>query len=347
MDAGLHLDARLGEWARSGSPRAAKVAAAVEALAAACAEIAAIIARGALDQALYAPTGRRSGIDEQKRLDVLANDALVAALSRAPVAAIASEELEAPLPLAAGAPLLVALDPIDGSSNIEANVSIGTIFSILPSPPGEEAGVAFCQPGSGQLAAGFAVYGPQTTLTLTLGAGTELYVLDPASRRFVLTQSRVAIPPHAREYAINTSNYRHWDPVVRTYVNDCMLGEDGPRGEDFNMRWTASPVADVQRILARGGVFLYPGDRRQGYEHGRLRLLYEASPIAFLVEQAGGAASTGERRILDIVPNDLHERVPVVLGSRAEVAYVERLHREPHLRERSPLFSRRGLLRDW
>lgn len=347
MAAERELEARLEEWAGCAAPRAAEVAAAVAALAGACLEIAALVARGGIDEALSAPTGQRSGIDEQKRLDVLANKAIVAALARAPVAAITSEELDAPLALDAGAPLLAAVDPIDGSSNIEANVSIGTIFSLLPARTGENLDPGFRQPGSAQLAAGFAVYGPQTTLALTLGDGTELYALDPASGRFALTRSGVQIPPVTREYAINSSNYRHWDGVVRTYVNDCMLGEAGPRGEDFNMRWTASPVADVFRILARGGVFLYPGDRREGYGHGRLRLLYEANPIGFVVEQAGGAASTGERRILDLVPEALHERVPVVIGSRAEVAYIERLHREPDLRERSPLFGRRGLLRDW
>jgi fructose-1,6-bisphosphatase I len=341
------LEARLDEWARGGAPRATEVATAVSALATACVEIASLIARGGTEETLSSTTGRRSGIDEQKRLDVLANDVIVAALARAPVAAVASEELEAPLALDTTAPLLAAVDPIDGSSNIEANVSIGTIFSLLPASAGGEPDAGFRQPGTAQLAAGFAVYGPQTTLALTLGAGTDLYALDPATRRFLLTRSGVPIPSSTREYAINTSNYRHWDTVVRTYVNDCMLGEAGPRGEDFNMRWTASPVADVFRILARGGVFLYPGDLREGYRHGRLRLLYEASPIAFIVEQAGGAASTGERRLLDLVPHSLHERVPVVIGSRAEVAYVERLYREPNLRERSPLFNRRGLLRDW
>jgi fructose-1,6-bisphosphatase I len=347
MAAERDLEARLDDWASSGAPRAIEVAAAVAALAVACVEIAGCIAQGGKEETLSSATGRRSGIDEQKRLDVLANDVIVAALARAPVAALASEELDAPLALEASAPLLAAVDPIDGSSNIEANVSIGTIFSLLPAPAGGDLDAGFRQPGTAQLAAGFAVYGPQTTLALTLGAGTDLYALDPVSRRFVSTRSRVQIPPHGREYAINTSNYRHWDAVVRTYVNDCMMGEDGPRGEDFNMRWTASPVADVFRILARGGVFLYPGDGRKGYTHGRLRLLYEANPIGLVVEQAGGAASTGEQRILDLVPHALHERVPVVIGSRAEVALVERLYREPNLRERSPLFGRRGLLRDW
>jgi fructose-1,6-bisphosphatase I len=347
MTADLDLEARLDAGARSGGPRAGEVAASLAALAAACADIAAVLARGAFEEALSAPTGRRSGIDEQKRLDVLANDTIVAALALAPVAAIASEELDAPRVLDAAAPLVAAVDPIDGSSNIEANISIGTIFSLLPACPGADPDAGFRQPGTAQLAAGFAVYGPQTTLALTLGSGTDLYTLEPATRRFVLTRPRVLIPPHGREYAINTSNYRHWDAVVRTYVNECILGQEGPRGEDFNMRWTASPVADLLRIFARGGVFLYPGDRRPGYEHGRLRLLYEANPIALLVEQAGGGASTGERRILELVPHALHGRVPVVIGSRGEVAYIERLHREPHLRERSPLFGRRGLLRDW
>jgi fructose-1,6-bisphosphatase I len=206
---------------------------------------------------------------------------------------------------------------------------------------------SFLQAGQAQLAAGFALYGPFTSLVLTVGSGTQIFTLQRSTGKFLLTTHALDIPAATREYSINSSNYRHWDESIRTYVDDCMRGRDGPRGKDFNMRWTASPVADVFRLLTRGGIFLYPSDLRDNYSMGRLRLVYEANPLGWIIEQAGGAASNGLDRILDIVPTGLHQRTPFIAGSRTEVEYVVRLHHDPHgLGERSPLFGRRGLFRN-
>jgi fructose-1,6-bisphosphatase I len=205
---------------------------------------------------------------------------------------------------------------------------------------------AFLQPGVNQLAGGFFVYGPQTVLVVTVGAGTQIFTLDRRSGSFLLTQAKVEIPVRASEYAINDSNLRHWDDPVRIYIEDCRRGKEGPRGRDFNMRWTGSPVADIYRIVSRGGIYLYPGDKRRAFRNGRLRLIYEANPLAWVIEQAGGAASTGRERVLEVKPDSLHQRVPLIAGSRTEVEHVMRLHDGAQLRgERSPLFSRRGLLR--
>jgi len=332
-------------WA-DGRPARAAVAATVAALAGVGAEIAALLAQGALAGPLGRATGKRGEVDEQKEIDVLANDRIVEALKAAPVAAVASEEMEGPLLLNEKAPLLVAVDPLDGSSNIDADASIGTIFTVLPALQHNGEPSAFLQPGVNQLAGGFFVYGPQTVLVLSVGNGTQIFTLDRHSMTFVLTHPKVEIPPRTSEYAINGSNTRHWDDPVRTYVEDCKRGKEGPRGRDFNMRWTGSPVVDIYRILSRGGIYLYPGDRRREFRNGRLRLIYEANPIAWVVEQAGGAASTGRERILEIVPESLHQRVPLITGSRAEVEHVMRLHDGLQVKgERSPLFSRRGLLR--
>ena len=339
------LEDTLARWSRN-DPARSRVAMTVARMAEACTEIARIISQGPLGGTFGAATGKKSGVDPQKMLDLLANERIAESLKNAPVAALFSEELDVPEPLTSGAPLLVAVDPIDGSSNIDANLTIGTIFSILPAIEGLSPAVQFLQPGTRQLAAGFAVYGPYTTLALTVGEGTQIYTLDQPANRFVMTDRDVAIPIATHEYSINGSNYRHWDDAARTYVDDCLRGRDGPRGKDFNMRWTATPVAEFYRILSRGGIFLYPGDLRDGYALGRLRLIYEANPIAFIVEQAGGAASNGLTRILDIVPATLHQHVPLIAGSRAEVEYLVRLNREPHGQaERSPLFGRRGLFR--
>ena len=341
VDLGAYLD----RWAAGDTTRAA-VAVSLIRLSEACRQISSLVCRGALAGALGTETGKQSGVDPQKDVDVRANDLIVAALKGAPVATLASEELEWALPLNPGAPLAIAVDPIDGSSNIDANLSIGTIFAILPARANGVDSSSFLQPGTQQLAAGFAVYGPFTSLVLTVGEGTQIFTLDRTSCRYLLTHASLSIPTTTREYAINASNYRHWDDPIRTYVDDCLRGRDGPRGKDFNMRWTASPVADLYRILSRGGIFLYPGDLRDGYALGRLRLVYEANPLAWIVEQAGGAASNGTERILDIVPATLHQRVPFITGSRTEVEYVVRLHHEPHgAGERSPLFARRGLFR--
>jgi fructose-1,6-bisphosphatase I len=332
-------------WARGRSARLA-VAGVVGALADASLAIADVLGQGALAGQLGRSTGKRGDIDDQKEIDVLANDRIVTALRSAPVAAVASEEMEDPLLLDAKAPLLVAIDPLDGSSNADANASIGTIFTVLPALEHNEEPSAFLQPGVNQLAGGFFLYGPQIVLVVSVGAGTQIFTLDRNQQTFVLTHAKVEIPPRTSEYAINTSNARHWDDPIQTYVDDCKRGKDGPRGRDFNMRWTGTPVADIYRILSRGGIYLYPGDKRRDFRNGRLRLIYEANPIAWIVEQAGGAATTGRERVLEIAPKALHQRVPLIAGSRMEVEHAARLHDGSQIRgERSPLFSRRGLLR--
>jgi len=332
-------------WA-SGRPAREAVAATVGALAAAGIGISKLLGQGALAGHLGRATGRRGEVDEQKEIDVLTNDRIVEALRSAPVAAVASEEMEDPILLNDTAPLLVAVDPLDGSSNIDADASIGTIFTVLPALGNIGDARAFLQPGVNQLAGGFLVYGPQTVLVVSVGAGTQIFTLDRRTETFVLTHARVEIPPKTSEYAVNGSNARHWDEPVRTYVEDCKRGREGPRGRDFNMRWTGSPVVDIYRILSRGGIYLYPGDKRREFRNGRLRLIYEANPIAWIIEQAGGAASTGRERVLEVQPKSLHQRVPLIAGSRLEVEHVVRLHDGLQIRgERSPLFSRRGLLR--
>jgi fructose-1,6-bisphosphatase I len=223
---------------------------------------------------------------------------------------------------------MLLFDPLDGSSNIDVNVSIGTIFSVLRKV-GHARGVAeedFLQPGKHQAAAGYCVYGPQTTLVLTVGDGVAMFTLNRETGSWVLTQSEVRIPEDTKEFAINMSNMRHWAPPVRRYIDECLAGKEGPRGKDFNMRWVASMVADVHRILTRGGVFLYPWDKREPDKPGKLRLMYEANPMAFLVEQAGGMATNGTQRIMEVVPGKLHERVSVILGSKNEVERVTAYH---------------------
>jgi fructose-1,6-bisphosphatase I len=245
---------------------------------------------------------------------------------------MASEEMEKFSPIPANYPkgeYLLVFDPLDGSSNIDVNVSIGTIFSVLRCPDGQQpTEQSFLQPGTQQVAAGYAVYGPQTVLVLTTGNGVNCFTLDRELGSWVLTQSDMTIPVETREYAINASNERHWYPPVHQYIDELKAGKDGSRQEDFNMRWIASMVADVHRILNRGGIFMYPADKRSPDKPGKLRLMYEANPMAFIVEQAGGAATNGEKRILDIVPKSLHERVAVFLGSKNEVDRVTRYHLE-------------------
>jgi fructose-1,6-bisphosphatase I len=341
------LRQHLRDWSGDNDARAA-VAETVACIAATAAQVSTLVAQGPLAGALHAIVGENVGGDQQKELDVRADALFLAGLEDAPVAAYGSEEHTAAVALREGAPLAVAIDPLDGSSNIDTNVSIGTIFSILPAPGGDKqpADAAFRQPGRNQLAAGFVIYGPQTALVLTLGQGSHIFTLDRNSGDFLLTRADIRIPTGKREYAINASNYRHWEEPVKAYVDDCISGAEGPRGENFNMRWIASLVAEAFRIFARGGIFLYPRDDRPGYQHGRLRLVYEANPIAFLAEQAGGAATDGEHRILDLVPDDLHQRVPLVFGSRDKVEVVARYHSDPHsIGARSPLFGRRGLFR--
>ena len=344
---GATLEQHMVDWAGQDVHRMA-VATTVCTMATACAALSELIGDGALAGALGAVRGDHGGGDVQKALDVIANDMIIATLAGSPVAALVSEELDDVVLLNPGAPLLVAIDPLDGSSNIDANVSIGTLFSIQAAPPdGLSPGLpAFLQPGVRQLAAGYALYGPHTAFVLTVGHGTHIFTLDRSRGQFKLTAASVRVPPKTREFAINASNHRHWDEPIRIYIDDCLKGSEGPRGEDFNMRWIASMVAEAHRVLTRGGIYMYPGDVREGYERGRLRLIYEANPIAWLIEQAGGAASTGTERILEILPGAIHQRVPLLFGSRDEVARLDRYHLDPYpIGERSPLFGRRGLFR--
>ena len=316
----------------------------VKALAQACLELSSLIGLGSLAGSTSAALGHNSDGDVQKELDIRAQEIVMRQLRAAPVAAVASEELDDWLLLDADKPLAVAFDPLDGSSNIDANMSIGTIFSILPA-----AGVSdpFTRPGSGQLAAGFVVYGPQTVLALTLGAGVDIFTLDRRDQTWRLTCEQIRIPQGATEYAINASNYRHWEEPVRIYIDDCLTGAEGPRAKNFNMRWIGSLVAEAYRILNRGGVFLYPADQRRGYEEGRLRLLYEAHPIAFIMTQAGGLASTGRAKILGLNARSVHQRTPLIFGASDKVKHIERLHAAPEGRaDTSPLFGRRGLFRN-
>ena len=257
--------------------------------------------------------------DTQKALDVLADDLILEAARQAGAAAYMSEEREAAISLSDDGSFIIASDPLDGSSNIGVNVSIGTIFSVLPT--GGDGLVA----GRDQLAAGFFVYGPQTTLLLTVGNGVASFLMD-ANSRFQMIDDNVRIPDQTAEFAINAGNQRHWMAPAQRYVADCVAGADGPRGRNFSQRWVGSLVADAWRIFCRGGVFLYPADGRDGYGQGRLRLVYEAAPIAFLATQAGGRATDGSRDILDIIPTAVHQRVPLVFGSRDEVDEIERQH---------------------
>ncbi|NCW08974.1 MAG: class 1 fructose-bisphosphatase [Gammaproteobacteria bacterium] len=284
--------------------------------------------------------------DNQKALDVIADDEFLGAVrASGVVAAYCSEEQDSAVVIEESAPLVVAIDPLDGSSNIDVNVSIGTIISVLPNPGGDLQQSAM-QVGKNQLAAAFFVYGPQTTLYLTTGNGTDLYRMDPATGVFLLVEEGIEIPAETSEYAINASNARQWFTPVQRYVSDLLLGDEGPRERNFNMRWIGSLVADAGRIFNRGGVFLYPGDRRPKYESGRLRLIYEANPVAFLTEQAGGAATDGVTRILEKVPAEIHERTALVFGSKTEVHWVGSYEAEVRQGlDLSPLFSNRNLFR--
>ncbi len=343
MATGNELESYLAAWADDAADRAS-LATIVAAIARVSVNVAELIGQGALAGSMAADVGDSGGGDTQKALDVRAHDMFVAALAATPIAFVGSEEAERPLVLDDAAPYAVAIDPLDGSSNIETNVSIGTIFAVLPNTGDAE--TTFAQPGTAQLAAGFVIYGPQTALVLTLGDGTHVFTLDRAKGRYVLTHAAIRIPVGRSEYAINASNYRHWNAAIRNYIDDCIAGAEGPRGHNFNMRWIASLVAETYRVLMRGGIFLYPRDARPDYRRGRLRLVYEANPIAFLIEQAGGAATDGERRILDQLPDGLHCRTPLVFGAADKVARVARYHEEPQVAVgQSPLFGKRGLFR--
>ena len=304
----------------------------IEVVARACKRIAISVNKGALGDVLGSAGSENVQGEVQKKLDVISNEVLIEANEwGGHLAAMASEEMDSihlvPNRYPQGEYLLL-FDPLDGSSNIDVNVSIGTIFSVLKKV-GHARGISeedFLQPGRQQVAAGYCVYGPQTTLVLTVGDGVDMFTLDREQGSFVLTQDNVQIPADTKEFAINMSNMRHWAPPVRRYIDECLAGREGPRGKDFNMRWIASMVADVHRILSRGGVFMYPWDQREPDKPGKLRLMYEANPMAFLVEQAGGMATNGHQRIMDIAPQKLHERVSVILGSRNEVQRVTDYH---------------------
>lgn len=310
----------------------------IEVVARACKRIAISVNKGALGEVLGSAGSENVQGEVQKKLDIIANEVLIDANEwGGHLAAMASEEMEGIYVVPNRYPqgeYLLLFDPLDGSSNIDVNVSIGTIFSVLrrrnenPDLVDPVCESDFLQPGQQQVAAGYCIYGPQTVLVLTVGNGVAMFTLDREQGSWVLTQENVQIPADTKEFAINMSNMRHWDTPVKRYVDECLAGKEGPRGKDFNMRWIASMVADVHRILTRGGIFMYPWDKREPHKPGKLRLMYEANPMGWLVEQAGGAATNGRRRILDIQPQELHERVSVILGSRHEVERVTSYHME-------------------
>lgn len=319
------------------------------------------IARGVAFGALGGMHGSADGAinvqgETQQKLDVLSNQAFIRVSEwGGSLAGMASEEMEQPYQIPAPYPrgkYLLVFDPLDGSSNIDVNVSVGSIFSILRAPEGTGEGgrdvtdTDFLQAGSEQVAAGYALYGPTTMLVLTVGNGVHGFTLDPNLYDFMLTHPDMRVPEETQEFAINASNSRFWEPPIRQYVSECMAGKSGTRGKDFNMRWIASMVAEAHRILMRGGVFMYPRDTKDPAKPGRLRLLYEANPIGFIMEQAGGCASTGRERILGVQPTALHQRIGVVFGSRSEVERIERYHHElPGAELPNPLFNERSLFR--
>jgi fructose-1,6-bisphosphatase I/sedoheptulose-1,7-bisphosphatase len=317
----------------------------------ACKAVAARMAHGALDGML----GTEDAGETRLKLDLVAHDLFVRATEwGGQVAGMVSEELAAPHRIPDSYPrgkYLLVLDPLDGSSNIDINGAAGSIFSILRAPePADEhpCADAFLQPGTEQVCAGYAIYGPSTMLVLTVGTGVHGFTLDPRLGEFVLTRPQIRIPQAATELAVNSSNRRFWEPAVRRYVDECLAGASGPRGRDFNVRWVAALVADAHRILTRGGVFLDLRGTKDPAQPGRLRLLYEVNPVAFLVEQAGGRASTGRERILEIPPSDLHQSIAFAFGAADEVERVEAYHRDPSDAGLSaPLYGTRGLFREY
>jgi len=300
----------------------------------ACKAISNAVNKGALLGVMGSLDSENVQGETQKKLDVITNDIMIRSNEWAGhLAGMASEEMDELYAIPNQYPLgkyLLVFDPLDGSSNVDVNISVGTIFSILKAPvPNRPAKTEdFLQPGTRQVCAGYAIYGSSTMLVLTFGHGTNGFTLDRDVGEFVLTHPNMTIPSETREFAINASNRRFWEPPVQRYVDECLAGKTGPRGKDFNMRWVASMVAEVHRILTRGGIFMYPKDTKDPAKAGKLRLMYEANPMAFIVEQAGGAATTGYERILDISPEGLHQRVPVVLGSKTEVDIVTGYHHE-------------------
>ena len=306
----------------------------LEVVARACKRISQAVNKGALGEVMGVAESENVQGEIQKKLDIIANEVLIEANEwGGHLAAMASEEMEGIYVVPNRYPqgeYLLMFDPLDGSSNIDVNVSIGTIFSVLVKPEGK--GVAeqdFLQAGVKQVAAGYCVYGPQSTLVLTVGDGVMVFTLDREQGSFVLTEENLRVPEDTKEFAINMSNQRHWAAPVQRYIDECLQGKDGPRGKDFNMRWVGSMVADVHRILTRGGIFMYPWDKREPNKPGKLRLMYEAKPMSWLIEQAGGMATDGTQRIMDITPTQLHQRVSVFMGSKHEVERVTSYHSAP------------------
>ena len=325
--------ANFKQYLASANPKGVAVPAGLQDLLSAvistCSTLSHEVAQGALIGLLgSAGTGNVQG-EVQQKLDIIANDLLIEGVKGCKsLAGLASEEMELPVPVQGTGDYLLLFDPLDGSSNIDVNVSIGTIFSILkkqdPQAPLQTAD--FLLSGRHQVAAGYVVYGPQTTMALTLGDGVVMFTLNKVTGEFLLIKAAVTISHSTKEFAINMSNMRHWADPVRRYVEECLAGEGGAREKDFNMRWIASMVADVHRVLSRGGVFMYPWDQREPHKPGKLRLMYEANPMSFLVEQAGGVSTNGSDLIMDLQPTDLHERVSVMLGSKEEIDRLRHYH---------------------
>ena len=292
-----------------------------------CQTIDQALQKGALAGVLGSAQHENVQGEEQKKLDVISNDYLIDALKVHPqVGGLASEELDEFTPAQENGKYLVLFDPLDGSSNIDINMCVGTIFSILPAKNAVTQAEDFMQAGNQQVAAGYVLYGPSTMLALTVGAGTVFFTFDPETQQFLLTSENIQVAADTKEYAINSSNQRHWENPVKRYIEELLAGKTGPREKDFNMRWVACMVGDIHRILCRSGIFMYPYDLKDPKKAGRLRLMYEANPMSMLIEQAGGASTTGRARILDIQPTDLHQRVPVIIGSKNEVDLVTGYH---------------------
>jgi len=303
-------------------------------IALACKKIASLTSKGDLIGVLGSAGSENVQGEDQKKMDLITNDVMLDALgNHGHTAALASEEMDEVYNLPVGKQrghYLVTFDPLDGSSNMDVNVSVGTIFSILKAPEGvaNPSAQDFMQPGTKQIAAGYCLYGPSAMMVLTSGNGVNMFTLDRDCGEFLLTRENVSIPADTKEFAINASNQRHWEAPMQRYISECLEGKEGVRGKDFNMRWVASMVAEIHRILTRGGIFIYPMDAKMKAEGktGKLRLMYEANPMGFIIEQAGGAATTAYERIMDIQPTGLHQRVPVVMGSKNEVELVTRYH---------------------
>ena len=292
-----------------------------------CKAIDQLLQKGALAGVLGSAQHENVQGEEQKKLDVISNDYLIDALKVHPhVGGLASEELDEFTPAQENGEFLVLFDPLDGSSNIDINMCVGTIFSILPAQNAVTKAEDFMQPGTNQAAAGYVLYGPSTMMALTVGAGVVFFTFDPDTQEFLLTSENIQVAADTKEYAINASNQRHWEEPVKRYIAELQDGKTSVRGKDFNMRWVACMVGDIHRILCRSGIFLYPYDTKDPQKAGRLRLMYEANPMSMLMEQAGGASTTGRVRILEIQPTELHQRVPVVIGSKNEVDLVTHYH---------------------